>query len=92
MPPRNTSGGDVLRKSALKDGDHQKSLGGQPIKPARGTYLSTGVRYYGRTKKRDRQKLIKGFASLPLGHHPLRNHWSIGRDPVRMYFDQNRPA
>jgi len=46
------------KKNVLRTGIDEKNLGGQPIKPARGTYVNIGVRYYGRTKKRDRQKLI----------------------------------
>jgi hypothetical protein len=50
MPPRNTSGGDLLRKERLKDGDLPKHRG-PTNRPAKGTYVNMGVRNYGRTKK-----------------------------------------
>jgi hypothetical protein len=50
------------------------------------------VRYFGRTKKRERQKYFKIFTVLQLGHQPLRSCRSIGREPIGMYFDKNRSS
>jgi hypothetical protein len=45
----------MLGKERLETNIESKSIGCQP-EPARGTYEGTRVRYFGRTKKRERQK------------------------------------
>src|ERR1700722_10601339 len=58
IPPAGTCSG----KSALETNIESKRIGCQP-EPARGSYEGTRVRYFGRTRKRDRQKKFKVSSS-----------------------------